>query len=344
MKQISLLLFIAFCFSAPHLAGAQEFSKPTDYMSYLQQQQENITKRYLSYTSASAHGKREKKVEALRGKLLNEIDESRMNISGMGSWKGDKAYRDSVVNFMKFYYNIMNDDYAKVVNMEEIAERSYDEMEAYILLQEAIENKLGDANARITLAEKSFAAKNNITLVEGQSKTGDMMKEVNGLNKHYREVYLIFFKPTIQEKNMLTAIEKGNVTAIEQSRTSMLKYAQEGLAKLKTVKSFRGDNSMSSAASAMLNFYSREAEKIISVNDYNLAKTKFEEIKKQMDNKGDRTKEDVAAYNKAVNDINKAADNYNSLMKTLNEQRNELLKNWNTTVKSFFDEHTPHYK
>jgi CDP-glycerol glycerophosphotransferase (TagB/SpsB family) len=32
-------------------------------------------------------------------------------------FKGDGAYRDSSVSFMKFYFNVLNDDYAKVVNM-----------------------------------------------------------------------------------------------------------------------------------------------------------------------------------------------------------------------------------
>lgn len=344
MKKVFLSVFIFCCFVKTNDCLAQDFSKPTDYMSYLQKQQENITKRYLSYTSASAHGKREKKVEALRSKLLDEIQESRMNISGMPAWQGDKAYRDTAVSFMKFYYNVMNDDYAKVINMEEIAERSYDEMEAFILLEEAIDQKLSESNERMSAAEKAFAAKNNITLVEGESKTGDMMKEVNGLNKHYHEVYLIFFKPNVQEKNMIEAIDKGNVTGIEQSRSAMLKYAQEGLEKLKSVKSYKGDNSLIRVCTNNLNFYVKEADKVNAVNDYFLAKEKFDAIKKETDKKNNRTKEDVDAYNKAVNDINKASGNYNSLMQELNNTRNENLKDWNQTMKTYFDEHTPHYK
>ena len=39
----------------------------------------------------------------------------------------------------------MNDDYAKIVNMQEIAEQSYDEMEAYFLLKEAVDKKMKEA-------------------------------------------------------------------------------------------------------------------------------------------------------------------------------------------------------
>ena len=51
--------------------NAQDFSNSGEYMSFLHKQQDNITKRYLSYTSASAHGKREKKVDEVKDKLNN---------------------------------------------------------------------------------------------------------------------------------------------------------------------------------------------------------------------------------------------------------------------------------
>ena len=43
---------------------------------------------------------------------------------------------------MKMYFNILNDDYARVLNLEEIAENSYDEMEALLNVKDAIDLKL----------------------------------------------------------------------------------------------------------------------------------------------------------------------------------------------------------
>ena len=137
---------------------------------------------------------------------------------------------------MKIYFNIMNDDYTKVINMEEIAEQSYDEMEAYILLEEKIAQKLEESNKRMQEAQKQFAAKNNINLIDDKSNLGEMMKESSAVSKYDHEVYLIFFKPYIQEKNMMEAIAKTNMTGMEQSKSSMLKFAQEGLTKLAAMK------------------------------------------------------------------------------------------------------------
>lgn len=327
------------------VAAAQNFDNPVEYLGYVGKQHENISKRYLSYTSASAHGKRAKKVEALRMKLLDEVQEARMNIAAMPSFKGDKAYHDTAVNFMKLYFNVLNDDYGKIVNMEEIAEQSYDEMEAYLLLQEKVSEKLSNANETMHAAEKEFAAKNKVNLVEGKTEVGEMMKQVGAMEKYYHQVYLIFFKPYKQEQNLMQAIEKGNITGIEQNKNSLLKYAQEGLEKLNAIKAFQGDGSVLSACKNMLNFYAKEAgEKTGSISDFFLTKERFEKIKKEYEKKGSPTKQDVDEYNKAVNDINKASDLYNKNNQQLNQQRSQLLDEWNNTVSAFYAEHTPRYK
>src|SRR6185436_6882865 len=118
MKQL-FLLFIGMLFL--QVAGfAQDYENAGAYMDVISKQQENISKKFMSYASASAHGKRAKKVENLRSKLLDEVQEARMNIGSMPAYNGDKAYRDTSVSFMKLYYNVLNEDYSKIINMEEI--------------------------------------------------------------------------------------------------------------------------------------------------------------------------------------------------------------------------------
>ena len=343
MKQIFLLvlgiLILEFA------AAAQDFDNPLEYMDAISKQNENISKKFLSYTSASAHGKRAKKVENLRMKLLDEVQEARMNIGGMPSFKGDKTYRDTSVSFMKLYYNVLNEDYSKIINMEEIAEQSYDAMEAYMMAEEMVDKKLEEANEKMKLAQQGFAAKNNITLTESKSELGDMMKQVHEMNVYYHQVYLLFFKPYKQEGYMMEAVEKNNITGIEQNKSSLLKYAEEGLQKIKEVKPFQGDNSLLSACHNMLSFYVKEVnENMNTLSDFLLTKERFDAIKKEFDKKSSPSKEEVDTFNKSVKDINSASQAYNNANQTLNKQRNEALNDWNKSVNVFFDEHTPRYK
>lgn len=340
LPMLAALFFTAVC----HQAHAQNFDNPGEYMQFISKQDMEVSKKYLAYNSASAHGKRQRKVEALREKLLNQIQESRMNISGMPSFKGDKSYRDTAVNFLKFYFNVMNDDYSKIINMEEIAENSYDDMEAYIMMEEQVQQKLSEANERMQAAQKDFAAKNNIRLLEDKSEMSEMMDEVAGNSKYYHQVYLIFFKPSVQEKNMMEAQNKKNITGMEQARGSMIKYAQEGLEKLKELQAYKGDNSLKQACNNALNFYIKEGEKMNAFSEYSMAKESFETSKKDFDKSKNHSQQEVDAYNKAVNNINKATSNFNTVNQSLNELRSQQTQNWNEAVKNFFDNHTPHYK
>ncbi len=323
---------------------AQNFDNAGEYMEYISKQQENTSKKFMSYASASAHGKKARKVENLRTKLLNEVADAKGNLNSMPSFKGSKEYRDTAVSFMKLYYNVLNDDYSKIVNMEDIAEQSYDAMEAFMLVKETVDKKLEEGNEKMHQAQARFAAANNITLTEGKSELGDMMKEVHEMNSYYKVLYLYFFKPYKQEVYLLDAIAKGNITGIEQNKNSLLKYAQEGLEKLTAAKPFKGDNSLVAGCRAILNFYVKESERMNSASDFLLSRERFEQIKKDYEKKSDHTKQDVDTYNKAVNDFNKSVNNSNTAGNQLNQQRAEALNNWNSNTSSFFDNHTPHYK
>lgn len=51
-------------------------------------------------------------------------------------YNGDNSLRQSSIDYIKLCYNVFNDDYAKIINLEDIAEQSFDEMQAFLLLQE----------------------------------------------------------------------------------------------------------------------------------------------------------------------------------------------------------------
>ena len=257
MKQLFFISVTLFCLQ--FTVTAQDYDNAVEYLNAISRQRENISKKFMAYVSASAHGKREKKVEALRAKLLDEVQEAKMNIGGLPSFKGDKGYRDSTVVFLKLYYNVLNEDYGKIVNMEEIAEQSYDAMEAYMMAQELANKKLDEGNEKMRLATEVFAAKNNITLTKSSTELGEKMKQVHEVNAYHSPLYLIFFKAYKQEGYLIEAVSKNNITGIEQNKSSLLRYAQEGLEKLKSIKPFQGDASLQNACKRVMNFYVKEA-------------------------------------------------------------------------------------
>ncbi len=146
-------------------------------------------------------------------------------------------------------------------------------------------------------------------------------------------MFLISFKPQLQEEILLNAIKKENITAIEQDRNALAQYAQEALTKLDALAAGYGDDGMRNALKQLLQFYLKEAnEKIAEQTAYLLAKEKFESLKKDFDKKSNHTKEEVNAYNDAVNVVNNSVNKANATNNFLNENRNNLFNNRNSAI------------
>lgn len=324
-------------------AAAQSFGDAGQYIDYISKANEKLSAIYLSYTSAVAHNKSARKQEKRRQDVVNAIIDTRSSIQGMPPWKGDRSYKDTTVVYLKLLGIVFNEDYAKIVNMEEIAEQSYDGMEAYLMAQEKADEKLEAARKRQNEMTKIFAAKYNVHLIEGESETGQKSKIASELNKHYNEVYLIFFKPYRQEMYLLDALEKGNVIAIEQDINSLEKFANEGIEKLKDLKGYNNDPTLISACREAMNFYQDEAKRSKALTDFFLKKENFEKIKKSFESKrnSERTQKEIDQYNNGVNDINAALKDYNNLNQQLNKERTNMLNNWNKKSSRYMDDYMP---
>lgn len=324
-------------------ATAQPFERAVDYLEYIGKNNTSLSARYLAYLSAVSHGKSARKVEKRRTEVVSSIIDTRSSIRSMPPWNGDKSLRDTTVAYLDILYRVFNDDYGKIVNMEEIAEQSYDLMEAYMLAQQKAYEKLDEAAEKQKETEKDFAKKNNINLVEGSSQLGDKSKTASAVLKHCNDVYLVFFKPYKQEAYLVEAMNQKNVLAIEQNLGTLNKFADEGLEKLKTMNGYKGDASLITACRNVLNFYKSEATRGAAYTDFYLKEENFQKIKKQFESKpsGKRTQQDIDQYNKAVNDMNAAVKTFNETNNALNKERNAALNDWNKTYNDYMDEYMP---
>lgn len=340
-KSIFILLVILAPFSVK--LKAQDFQTAGDYLAYINKANEKVTVTYLTYMSAVSHGKSARKVEKRRAEVVNTIYETRFNIQSMPPWKGDRTYRDTTVAYFKLLYNIFNEDYAKIVNMEEIAEQSYDAMEAYMLAQEKAHERLDLASKRQSEVQKQFAAKNNINLIDDESELERKSKQAGEIMKHYNDVYLVFFKPYKQEGYLIEASAKKNVISVEQNKNSLQKFAEDGLEKLKGMKGYNNDPSLIEACKQVMEFFKSEASKAQAITDFVLKEENFNKMKKTFESTpaSKRTQQDVDKFNKGVNEFNASINDINTLNKQLNKEREAAINTWNKTVNKYMDDYMP---
>ena len=322
---------------------AQTFDDPGQYMEHIGKANQVLTEKYLLYLSGMSHGKSARKVEKRRLEVVKAISDTRYDIMGMPPYKGDRTLKDTTVAYLKILNSVFNEDYGKIVNMEEIAEQSYDLMEAYMLAQEKANEKLQHASVRQNEMQKQFAAKHNISIIETESVSEAKMKVAGNVMKHYNEIYLVFFKAYKQEAYLMEAVNQKNVNSIEQNINSLQSFSEQGLEKLKDLKGYNNDGSLIVACRSILIFYKDEAKKGSAMTDFFLKEENFAKLKKQFDSKpgSKRTQQDIDQFNKAVNDINTASDKFNAVNNELNKQRSKSLDGWNNAVKKYLDEHVP---
>ncbi len=325
---------------------AQAFENPGQYMDHISKANQVLTEKYLVYLSGMSHGKSARKVEKRRMEVLQAISDTKFSIMGMPPYKGDRKLKDTTVAYLKILNSVFNEDYGKIVNMEEIAEQSYDLMEAYMLAQEKAHEKLEHASVRQNEMQKQFAAKHNIILIESESTSEAKMKIASDVTKHYDEVYLIFFKAYKQEAYLMDAINQKNVNSIEQNLNSLQNFSEQGLNKLKALKGYSKDATLVIACRNQLSFYKEEARNGSTITDFYFKEENFAKLKKQFDAKpgSKRTQHDIDQFNKWVNDINAAVKTFNAYNNDLNKQRNNNLDGWNNAVKKYMDEYIPTQK
>jgi len=322
-------------------------SSPVTYMNAINGSETEMDKTYMAYISASAHSGRKRKIEKLRDKTVESIITCQTAITYLPAYKGDNSLRQSSLTYVALCYKIFNEDYAHIVNMDDIAERSYDEMQAYLLLQEATNDSLKVGNERMDKAVKGFAAKYNVTLSTEKTELGEKMEEAGRVARYRDKVYLLFYKCNWEDNQLTEAVNQKNVTKIEEVKSALDKYAKEGLKVLDTLKAFENDGSLANACQQALTFYKTEAETQVPVlTDFYLKEESFEKLKTALEAKSSdqRTQKDVDTYNSAVNDMNTAVNTFNQTNNDLNGGRNDVNNTWTATEKQFLDTHTPYYK
>ena len=344
-RNLVILLISIICFT--YSSRGQAIENPGEYITAINNARAEMDAKYMQYLSAAAHGRRARKVEKLRADVLESINQSKYKTTDLPKYKGDNSLRQGSIDYITMCYRVFNEDYKKIVDMEELAEQSFDEMQAYLLLQEMVTKKLTEASDKLHKTVMDFAGKYNVKIDETRSTLGSKLDVAGKLTDYTNAVFLIFFKCNWQDKEMVTAMNNKKVNDVEQSRNSLLRFANEGLSALDTLKTFNGDPTLANACREALKFYKKLAETDVpKLTDFYLKEENWAKTKKSFEAKSasSRTQADIDAYNKGVNEFNEAVNTFNKTNNVVNKDRTQMLNNWEVAQKKFADANMPYYK
>jgi hypothetical protein len=345
MRCFFILLFVTLCLSAERAFGQQK-AESVVYLETIGNEFEAVSKNIMSYHSAVAHSRGARKVEKRRLELLAQLKEAERNVRKMKPFQNDASLRDTVVLYFNLSHIVLSENFSKIVDLEEVAEQSYDAMEAYLLAKEIASEKLNEAGEKVSRQQKVFTAAHNIKVIENNSKLTQKLETSGKVIKYYNQLYLIFFKSYKNELYLLEALEKGDVNAKEQTKNALLQSATDGLQKIGPIPAFNGDATLKNACQQLLNFYKQEAATSMPVViEFDLRRENFEKMKKAFEAKrsNERTQADIDLYNKSAKEMNEAVNRVNSVNSELNKKRSLLLDQWNKAADQFLHRHTPRY-
>lgn len=345
MKKIGLgIAIFASIILGTTSSQAQTTFGSVEYMNELTEPFAKIKASTWEYLKAATKGKGARKVESKRQALIAELKSAKITTSRKKSFEGSSDLKNALTEFLDLNYTVLKGDFDKILDMEDIAEQSYDAMEAYLLAKEKANEKLNEGSNKLQAAQKAYCAKHNIQLTEGeQDKTDKKIEKASQTLKYYNQVYLIFFKSYKQEAYVLTALMKNDVNGLEQHNGTLKTFTTEGLNKLKTFKSYRGDASLKIAAQQIIKFYQTESTKSFpAMVDFYIKKDNYEKAQKVLESKTkkSRTQADIDKFNKAVNEYNTASQKFNQINQTANSERSRFLDQWNKKVETFFSTHS----
>jgi len=339
MKNIVLFSVLFIC----GIGYSQDMTNASTYMKYFSDESEVIQQDMWDYTRSVSHGRSARKVEKRRKELINSSNSALAKVEQSKDYNGSSEYKDAVIEFFRIVNIVLKEDYAKIVDMEAIAEQSYDNMETYMMARELASDKQSEAANNLANAQRKFAADYNVELIESVDPLDEKMEIAGDVYDHYNEIYLIFFKSNKQEGYLLDALSAGNLSEIEHNRKALISTVEEGVGKLENVELYSGDKSMVEATEVLFKFYEKEAEDIQLAIDYFLKMENFKKVKESFDQikEKDRTQENVDQYNNAVNEMNAAIEAYNTKNDENNKLRSILIDGWNTAAEKFTNKHVP---
>lgn len=339
----ALSSFLLFFFAT--ISNAQEFKTPLDYLNYMGKETEIISRTTWKYTTTVAHTKNARRIDATRKSLVKSIQNATKKIEALkDGYNGDLEYRNQMLAYLSISEKQINEEYDKIIDMQEVAEQSYDYMEAYIMTRDLVNEKINAEVEKLNANQKIFANKYNIQIGEDTSELGKKIKISNTVFENHTQLYLIFFKVNFTESVLLKAIENNDLSAIQQNSNALEQYANEGLEKLKTFKPYKNDMALVLATKKTLEFCKKETVELSpSVVSFMMLNQKFQESKKTMDNKtaSNRSKEEIDNFNKLVNEVNKEVGNFNKTINKFNTERTNTINNWNVTGDNFIAKYVP---
>jgi hypothetical protein len=303
----------------------------------------DVRKASYTYMQTVVKMRKARTVEKSRQELLQVVQSKKEICKGSTPFEGDSTLKCELIRYLDLVDIILKEDFAKILDMEDIAAQSYDQEEAHQLALDLAVEKLRASFDVFKKAQKDFFIKYHINEKKEQDELTQKIEKANRAIEYYKAVSRIFLKTNKENYYAGEAVSSKDIAALGQHATTLVSFAEEGLEKLKQKGGYEGDDKLLSSAVTMLEFYRHEGQTTYPVNvDFYLKTENMEKAQKRLNSikESDRKKEDIDQFNREVKAYNEAVKEVNKANKASYKTHKKLLKSWNKQMEKFFKNHS----
>ena len=309
---VRLLFFLTFL---PSFVIAQDdefnLSNPGDYNNFIMKEVITTIQKNFEYIALSIHSEDYDQLEKKRKEVVDGIADAKTHVREMPPLEGDTKLRDEAVEVLNEYKTAFELDFKSILNLKRKSKDSYEAMEAYFSAQDKAEEKVNKATQQLRKAQRVYAAKNNMKVVDskGDDVLEKKMNKIIEVNDYWRSIFLTYFKVSRQYDRMWDALSEQKASPLNHQRELTIKLIDQVLPELSKKADFHGDSEFRNQTINMIEYYRQVAQidfgKIIDVLN-----------KKSMEHK------DV--------------EEVNSIIAKCNADHERLAYNWNIASQDLF--------
>lgn len=269
-----------------------------------------------------------------------------MKISRAKGFEGDTIYKGNVLKNLELNKSLLLNEYADIVDMQAVADQSYDAMEAYILAQELADKKMAEVQKDYEDSFYAYAEKYDIPIDDRKSELGENMEISNKVFDYYNDLQLIFYKVYFSESTLFEAIEERNISAIQQNINALQSAIKEGVKEVDEVPLYKKDARIAKAIKEIFLIYQGEADtQVPQVLEYFVMEEDLMKIKKAIEKTeaSNRTKAQKDNYSKKEKELDAKRESVNKVIEKLFKERYKKFERLDKSNAKFLDKHVPKY-
>jgi hypothetical protein len=303
-----------------------------------------VQEKNWDYTRTAAHGRSSHRIENKRKEMISAIQAGIITLKDLPQDSANARLRDTAISFLKLNYAVANEDYGRLVNMEKIAEQSYDAMEAYVHARDAANEKTRLAGESFNREFTAYANTIGVAVPVYDSRIEKNLETAAKVYQHYNRLYSVFFRNYKQEAYLLESMRRNDISGLEQNREALVRSSSSGLDSLSNMPPFAGDIDLKRSCEKVLRFYNQEADiKLRDISVFFVANDNLQKIILSYNNSAaaEHTLEESVLFNKALTEHKAAIEAYKKVSNELDRERGKVLREWHETCDKFIRRHIP---